>query len=247
MKKFLAEFLGTAVLVLVGCGAVTIGQHGSILSSGQALAPLAILPIGLAFGLAVMAMAYGIGPVSGCHINPAVTAAVWSSGRMPTGEAVGYVIAQFIGGIVGAAVLLFILQGKGGTPAGWDVAQSGLGENGWGVYANGKAYLGAYNVTAAVTVEFLATLIFTIVILGATSRAGATPVAGLAIGLTLALLHLPFINVTGLSVNPARSFGPALFVGGNALAQVWLFLVVPVIAGLVAGFLFRSKVLEAEA
>jgi aquaporin Z len=242
MKKFLAEFLGTAVLVLVGCGAVTIGQHGSILGGGQALAPLAILPIGLAFGLAVMAMAYGIGPVSGCHINPAVTAAVWSSGRMPTGEAVGYVIAQFIGGIVGAAVLLFILQGKGGTPAGWDIAQGGLGANGWG-----PGYLGAYSATAAVTVEFLATLIFTIVILGATSRLGATPVAGLAIGLTLALLHLPFINVTGLSVNPARSFGPALFVGGSALAQVWLFLVVPVIAGLVAGFLFRSKVLEAEA
>jgi aquaporin Z len=108
-------------------------------------------------------------------------------------------------------VLLFILQGKGGTPPGWDIAQGGLGANGWG-----PGYLGAYTATAAVAVEFLATLIFTIVILGATSRLGATPVAGLAIGLTLALLHLPFINVTGLSVNPARSFRPALFVGGNA-------------------------------
>lgn len=236
MKKYLAEALGTAVLVLVGCGAVTAGHLGGALGGEQPFAALSILPIGIAFGLAVMAMAYGIGPISGCHINPAVTAAVWASGRMSGGDAIGYVIAQFVGGIAGAALLLVLL--KGGAN-GYDVAAGGLGQNGWGA-----GYLGGYSLGAAITTELVATFIFTVVILGATSKAGATPVAGLVIGLTLVVLHLPFINITGLSVNPARSFGPALFVGGTALAQVWLFLIVPVLGGLLAGFLFRSKVLE---
>ena len=236
MKKFIAEGLGTAVLVLVGCGAVTIGLQGGLLG-GPAPGALAVVPIGLAFGLAVMAMAYGIGPISGCHINPAVTAAVWSAGRMTTGEAVGYVVSQFIGAVVGAALLLFILSGKAG---GYDVGAGGLGQNGWG-----PGYLGAYSLVSAFVTEVVATFIFTVVILGATSKAGATPVAGLAIGLTLFMLHMPFIHVTGLSVNPARSLGPALFVGGNALAQLWLFLVAPTIGGLIAGFLFKSRTLEA--
>jgi aquaporin Z len=238
MKKYIAEGFGTAVLVLVGCGAVTIGEHGAILGSGQPLAGLAILPIGFAFGVAVLAMAYGIGPVSGCHINPAVTAAVWSSGRMTTGDAIGYVIAQVVGAIAGAGLLYLILTGRAG---GYDIVKGGLGHNGWG-----PGYLGAYSTGSAFISEVVATLIFTVVILGATSKAGSTAFAGAAIGLTLAALHLAFINVTGLSVNPARSIGPALFVGGTAMAQIWLFIAAPLVGGLIAGTLFKSKVLEAD-
>lgn len=240
MKKYIAEFLGTAALVLVGCGAVTAGNLGGVLGGGQPFAPLAILSIAFAFGITVTAMAYGIGPVSGCHINPAVTVGVWAAGRMPSSDVPGYIISQILGGIVGAAILLVVLTGKGG---GYDVATAGLGQNGWG-----PKYLGEYSLMSAILAEFLATFLFLVVILGVTQKHGGQPVAaGLIIGLTLVLIHLPFINVTGLSVNPARSFGPAVFVGGSALAQVWLFLVVPVIAAFFAGSLFKSKTLEADA
>jgi aquaporin Z len=230
MKKFLAEFVGTLALILIGCGAIAIGGFGGAF-------PLGILPIALAFGLTVMAMAYGIGPISGGHINPAVTVGMWVAGRIAPNEAVGYIIAQFLGGIAGAGILVVILHGK---LKGYDIGASGLGQTGWG-----PGYLGEFGLGAAILTEFVATLLFVIVILGATSAQGATPVAGLAIGFTLVALHFPFINVTGLSVNPARSLGPAVFVGGQALAQVWMFLVVPTIAGAVAGWLFRSKTLEA--
>ncbi|WP_441343202.1 aquaporin [Phreatobacter sp.] len=231
MKKYLAEFVGSAALVIIGCGAITLGGHGGALASAQPLSTLAILPIGLAFGLAVTAMAYGIGPVSGCHINPAVTIGVWTAGRMPTSEVPGYIIAQFAGAIAGAAILYVMLAGKVG---GYDVATAGLGQTGWS----------GYSMVSAAIAEFVATFLFLVVILGATSKAGSTPVAGLAIGLTLAVLHLAFVPVSGNSLNPSRSFGPALFVGGTALAQVWLFLVVPTLAGAVAGMLFKSKTLE---
>jgi aquaporin Z len=227
--KRLCEFLGTATLILVGCGAIAVGGFGSAF-------PVGILPVALAFGLAVMAMAYAIGPVSGCHINPAVTAAMWAAGRISSEEAVGYVVAQLIGGIVGAFVLWLILKGK---IAGYDVAGAGLGQNGWGA-----DYLGGFGPVAAALTEFVATFLFTLVILGATSEKGTTPVAGLAIGLTLAVLHFPFIMVTGLSVNPARSLGPAVFAGGTALTQVWLFLIFPTLGGLAAGWLVKSKVLN---
>jgi len=230
MKKYLAEFIGTAALILIGCGAIVIGGFG-------AAAPIGILPIALAFGLTVMAMAYGIGPVSGCHINPAVTVGMLVAGRIKLDEALGYIVAQLLGGIAGAAVLVIVLQGR---LKGYDIAAAGLGQTGWG-----PGYLGEFGLGAAIVTEFVATLLFIIVILGATSAKGMTPVAGLAIGLTLVVLHFPFINVTGLSVNPARSLAPALFVGGHALAQVWMFLVVPTIAGAAAGWLFRTKILEA--
>jgi aquaporin Z len=229
MRKYIAEFVGTAALVLIGCGAVVIGGFGAAF-------PLGILPVALAFGLTVTAMAYGIGPISGCHINPAVTVAMVSSGRMRAEEGIGYILAQIVGGIVGAGVLYLIVSGK---LAGYNVATGGLGQNGWG-----QGYLGGYGLTAAIATEFVATLLFAIVILGATSVKGTTPLAGLAIGLTLVALHFPFILVTGLSVNPARSLGPAVFVGGTALAQVWMFIVVPVLAGAVAGLLYRLKILE---
>ncbi|MEI8145880.1 MAG: aquaporin [Alphaproteobacteria bacterium] len=232
MKKYLAEAVGSAALVIIGCGAVTLGGLGGVFGGGGALGPLATLPIALAFGLAVTAMAYGIGPVSGCHINPAVTVAVWAAGRMPTSEVPGYIIAQFVGAIIGAGVLYLILSGKVG---GYDVATAGLGQNGWK----------SYSLTSTGIGEFVGTFLFIVVILGATSKVGATPVAGLAIGLTLAALHIVLIPVSGTSLNPSRSFGPALFVGGTALSQVWLFLVVPTIAGYCAGLLFKSKTLEA--
>jgi aquaporin Z len=232
MKKYLAELIGTATLVLVGCGAVTIGGYGAAM-------PLGVVPIALAFGLAVTAMAYCIGPVSGCHINPAVTVAMVAAGRMETGTGIGYIAAQVIGGIVGALILIVLLQGKA---AGYDIATAGLGQNGWGT-----GYLGEYGLTAAILTEIIATFLFTAVILGVTrANGGGGNVAGLIIGLTLFLLHLPFIQITGLSVNPARSLGPALFVGGKALADVWLFIVMPLVGGAIAGILFKAKVLSAE-
>ena len=227
-KRYAAEAIGTAVLVLVGCGAVTIGNL-----DGRTFVD--VIGVAFAFGLAVTAMAYGIGPISGCHINPAVTIGMITAGRMPLNEGIGYIVAQLVGGIVGAGLLVLILKGR---LAGYDIAAGGLGQNGWGT-----GYLGAYGIGSAMLVEFLATLIFIVVILGATNPTATLEVAGLVIGMTLFALHFPFINVTGLSVNPARSLGPAVFVGGTALAQVWLFLVVPAVAGAVAGWLFRSKAL----
>jgi len=223
-RKYIAEFVGTLALLLVGCGTITIGGFGGAF-------PLGILPIALAFGLTVTAMAYGIGHISGAHLNPAVTVAMWVAGRIRTQDVAGYVIAQCIGAIIGAGLVLLILKGR---QQGYDAAM-GLGQTGWGP---------EYGVGSAMLAEFIATLLFALVILGSTSGKGATPFPGLVIGLTLTALHFPFINVSGLSVNPARSLGPAVFVGGNALAQLWLFLIVPTIAGAVAGWLVRAKHLD---
>jgi aquaporin Z len=228
VKRYLAECIGTAVLVLVGCGAVVIG--------GLSANPIInVVAIGLAFGLAVMAVAYALGPVSGAHINPAVTVAVWTAGRMKSDEAIGYIISQLVGAVIGAALVWAILSGKGG---GYNIATGGLGQNGFG-----PGVLGQYSLLSAVLAELLATLIFVTVILAVTTGRGGNPLAGLIIGFTLFALHLPFFNITGLSVNPARSFGPAVLVGGAALMQLWLFLVVPTIAGAIAGWLFREKIL----
>lgn len=237
MKKYLVEFIGTAVLVLMGCGSATIANLGGVVGGHEAYAPLALLPIAFAFGLSVTAMAYGIGPVSGCHINPAVTLGVWSAGRMKALDVPGYVIAQCLGGLAGAALLLVILKGRA---AGYDVTAGGLGENGWG-----PKYLGEYSMIAAFVTEFVGTFIFLVAILGATSKAGAGPAAGLAIGLTLVLIHIVFINVTGVSVNPARSIGPA-FISGNIerIAQLWLFIAAPALGALAAGALFNAKLLQ---
>jgi aquaporin Z len=228
MKKYIAEMLGTAVLVFVGCGSVAIAGYGGALPNG-------ILPIALAFGLSVTAMAYCIGPISGCHINPAVTAAVWASGRMKTSDVPGYVIAQFIGGFVGAGILALILMGKTG---GYNIQTAGLGQT---TFAPGYSFLSAF------LVEGIATFIFTMVILGCTrAKGGAGNAAGLIIGLTLALLHLAFVPATGNSLNPARTFAPNLYVGGAAFAQVWLYLIAPTLGGLLAGFVFRARILETD-
>jgi aquaporin Z len=226
--KLLAEFLGTGCLVLIGCGAVAIGGYGAAF-------PVGIVPVAMAFGLTVMAMAYAIGPISGCHINPAVTVGLVAAGRLETGQAIPYIVAQLLGGIAGAIVLYLILSGK---IVDYDLAKSGLGQNGYG--AN---YLGGYGVVAAFLTEIIATFIFVLVILRVTGERGAGALAGLVVGLTLVVLHFPFINVTGLSVNPARSFGPAVVVRGQALAQLWLFIVAPVIGGALAGIV--DKMTEA--
>lgn len=226
MRKPLAEFIGTFTLVLFGCGAAVIAG-GDIGLTG----------ISFAFGLALIGMAYGIGSVSGCHINPAVTLGVVASGRMSVAEAVPYIIAQVAGGIAGALVLMIIASGK----AEYTFAANGLGQNGWGA-----GYLGEYTMTAAFVFEVVATFLFLVVILGATGAGAPSAMAGLAIGLALVVIHLVGINVTGVSVNPARSIGPALFVGGTAIAQLWLFIVAPIIGAIAAGILFRSGLLDAE-
>ena len=232
MKKAVAEFIGTFALVLIGCGTAVIA------GTGTGAASVDILGIAAAFGLTIVAMAYGIGQISGCHINPAVSFGVLVAGRMSAQDFVTYVIAQVLGAIAGAAVLYLILSGK---LSGWG---GSLGQNGWG-----SGYLGEYNLSAAFIFEVVGTFLFLVCILGVTQRGAPVGISGLAIGLTLIAIHLVGINITGTSVNPARSLGPAI-VGAasnpHALAQVWLFIVAPLIGAGIAGFLFKSGVLAAE-
>lgn len=226
MKKEIAEFIGTFTLVLFGCGA-------AVIAGGD----IGLFGISFAFGLALIGMAYAIGPVSGCHINPAVSLGAVAAGRMQIGEALRYIVAQVAGAIVAAGVLMVIASGK----ADYSVASNGLGQNGWGA-----GYLGEYNLTAAFLFEVVATFLFMVVILGATGAGAPTQFAGLAIGLALVVIHLVGINITGVSVNPARSVGPALFVGGTAIGQVWLFIAAPIIGAVGAGLLFKTGKLYAE-
>ncbi|MGE6697631.1 aquaporin Z [Hyphomonas sp. NPDC076900] len=226
MKTLIAELIGTFALVLFGCGS-------AVLAGGE----VGQLGIAFAFGLAIVAMAYGIGPISGCHVNPAVSFGAFIAGRMTLNSMLQYWLAQFIGAILGAAVLYLIASGK----AGYDLASNGLGQNGWG-----PGYLGEYSLVAALVFEVVATFLFLVVILGSTQISAPGMVAGLAIGLTLAVIHIVGIQVTGVSVNPARSLGPAVFVGGTAISQLWLFFVAPLIGAALAGLLFRQKLLETE-
>ncbi len=217
MKKEIAEFIGTFTLVLFGCGAAVIAG-GSV----------GVLGIAFAFGLALIAMAYCIGPVSGCHINPAVSFGAYIAGQMEFKEMVRYVVSQCLGAIVGAFVLMTIAGGVDG----------GLGQNGFG--GDG------YGLQASFTFEFVATALFVMVVLASTQKKGAGNMAGLAIGLTLVVIHIVGINITGTSVNPARSLGPAIFVGGEAMEQLWLFWVAPLAGALVGGVLFKLGWLDAE-
>jgi len=227
MKKYFAELAGTFILVLFGCGtAVVAGDK------------VGILGIAFAFGLAQVAAIYGIGPISGGHVNPAVSFGVWSAGRMSLKDMIGYWVGQFLGAILASWVLWVIARGVAG---GYSIAASGLGQDGWG-----PGYQGGYDMTSAIVFEFVATLIFVVVILGSTQKSAPAGFAGLAIGITLLVIHIFGIAITGVSVNPARSLGPAIFVGGKALAQLWLFLLVPSLGGITAGLLFRSKALAAE-
>ncbi len=226
MKKYLSELIGTFVLTFLGCGAAVSLNCGSDTAS--------VVGTALAFGLTVIAMAYTIGGISGCHINPAITLGVLVSGRMSVKDAVGYWVGQFIGGILAAACLYLIVDG---------MADPVLAQ---GTHTGANACAGS--VTQGLVVEIILTFLFVLVVLGATSKTnGATNnFAGLAIGLTLILIHLVGIHYTGTSVNPARSVGPALFEGGKALSQVWVFIVGPFVGALIAACCWKVISLDKE-
>ena len=218
MSKLIAEFIGTLTLVLLGCGAAVLGGVDHV---GQ-------LGISIAFGGAIVAMAYGIGSISGCHVNPAVSLAAFIAGRMSLKDMLVYWIAQFAGALAGAALLAVI---AGST--------ANLGQNGWG-----PGYLGEFSLQSALVFEIVMTALFVIVILGATSEKAPAGFAGLAIGVTLAIIHIVGIQVTGVSVNPARSFGPAVLAGGQALSQLWLFFVAPAVGAVIAAAFYRIRLLS---
>lgn len=224
-KTFVAEVIGTAILVLFGCGA-------AVLMGAQ----IGMTGISFAFGLAIVAAAYGLGPISGAHLNPAVSLGVFLAGRMSGAALASYVAAQLVGAVIGAGLLYLIASGQ----SGYDIAANGLGQNGYGA-----GYLGEYSLSSALIFEGVMTFLFVTVILGATQDGAPAAMAGLAIGLTLTAIHLVGINVTGVSVNPARSFGPALFVGGKAMADLWVFVAAPLAGGAMAGLLHRMGVTRA--
>lgn len=211
IKKYIAEFIGTFVLVLFACGTAAVVGCSSEYGTGYLLTALA-------FGLVIVAMAYSIGNISGCHINPAVSIAMLVSGKLSIADFIGYVVAQFAGATAGAAVLM-ALVGK----------ESGLGAN------------ALYNdsIGLSILVEIILTFVFVIAILGVTSKVENSAVSGIVIGLTLTLVHILGISFTGTSVNPARSFGPAVLVGGDALSSVWVFIVAPLVGGVLAALVYK--------
>lgn len=219
MKKYLAELIGTFALVFIGCGsAVIAGQY------------IGFLGISFAFGLTVLAMVYAIGGISGCHINPAITVAMLVTGKIKTKHAVGYIIAQCIGAIIAAGVLFVIASGN----ADYSLSVNGLGQNGYGSLSPA-----GYSLLACFIAEIVLTFLFIFVILGSTSERAPKGFAGLSIGLSLTFVHIVGIPITGTSVNPARSLGPAVFVGGEALTQLWLFWVAPIIAGIIVAIVWK--------
>jgi aquaporin Z len=220
-KKFLAEFFGTFWLVLGGCGS-------AVISAAFPEVGIGLLGVALAFGLTVLTMAYAIGHVSGCHLNPAVTVGLWAGGRIKANEVLQYIIAQVIGGIAGAGILYLIASGQ----MGFDIS-GGLASNGYGEHSPG-----GYSLLSGFVTEVVMTFFFLFVILGATDERAPKGYAGIAIGLALTLIHLISIPVTNTSVNPARSTGPAIFVGGWALSQLWMFWVAPIIGAILAGFIY---------
>ena len=219
MKKYLAEAIGTMVLVLLGCGSAVF--NGGCATTAQ------VLTVAFAFGLSVVAMAYAIGSISGCHINPAITLGCMISGRMGVKEGVGYMISQVVGAIVGSAIIFVLLQGI-------DVTATTTGANSY-----------TCSTLTAFLAEAIFTFIFVLVVLGVTdANKGNSSLAGLAIGLTLVLIHIVCIPITGTSVNPARSIGPALFEGGQALSQLWLFIVAPFVGAAIAAIVWKCFTCE---
>jgi aquaporin Z len=223
-KRLTAEFFGTFWLVFGGCGSAVLAAAFPELGIGFA-------GVALAFGLTVVTMAYAVGHISGAHFNPAVTVGLWTGSRFPAKDVVPYIIAQVIGGIAAGAVLYVIASGK----PGFDAAASGFASNGYGEHSPG-----GFSMQSAIVAEFVLTAFFLIVINGTTHKLAPTGFAPLAIGLTLTLIHLISIPVTNTSVNPARSTGVAVFQGGWALGQLWLFWVVPLIGGAVGGLIYRG-------
>lgn len=225
--KFIAELIGTFSLVLFGCGAAAVAGADT---AGN-LSGLGLLGISFAFGLSVVVMAYAIGGISGCHINPAITIAMLVAGKIKAGEALAYIVAQMIGAVLAAFVLMQILKGQ----PNFSMGEWALGSNGWG-----EGYQNAYNTTAAFLTETVLTFLFLFVIFGTLSKWGNSTMAGLAIGLSLVLIHLVAIPITGTSVNPARSFGPAILAGGKALSQLWLFFAAPILGAVIAALVWRG-------
>lgn len=231
-RKLGAELLGTALLVFFGVGAATL-SFGFKLDGGSTAA--GIVATALTFGLVLLALVYTIGPVSGCHVNPAVTIGFVVSKRIGVQEALGYWIAQFVGGIVGALALWAVFSGS----SQYSRKVTGLGADGWGSHS-----IIGLNGGGAFAAEVILTFLFVLVVLSATSHVASAGFAGLAIGMALTVVHLIGIPLTGTSVNPARSLGPALIVGGDALSQVWLFIVAPLVGGVVAAIVWLVLIAE---
>lgn len=221
MKKLIAEFFGTFWLVLGGCGS-------AVLAAGFPDLGIGFVGVSFAFGLTVVTIAYGLGHISGAHLNPAVSLGLWASGRFDAKELPGYIISQVLGGIVAAAVLYVIATGNGS-----DIG--GFASNGYGEFSPG-----GYGLTAALVCEVVMTFIFLLVIIGATDDRAPKGFAGLAIGLCLTLIHLISIPVTNTSVNPARSTSQAIFAGADAMGQLWLFWVAPIVGALLAGIVYKT-------
>jgi aquaporin Z len=222
-RKYAAEAIGTFWLTLGGCGA-------AVISAGFPQLGIGFVGVAFAFGLTVLTMAYAIGHISGCHLNPAVTVGLWAGGRFPTGQVAPYIVAQVIGAIVGAAVLYLIASGN---PA-FDIAKNGFAANGYGDLSPNH-----YGLFACLVCEIVMTMMFLFIIMGSTHGKAPVGFAPIAIGLGLTLIHLISIPVTNTSVNPARSIGPALFAGTGAISQLWLFIVAPIIGGILGGIIYR--------
>ncbi len=222
MNKYYAEFIGTFWLVLGGCGS-------AVLAAAFPEVGIGLLGVSFAFGLTVLTMAFAIGHISGCHLNPAVSIGLWAGGRFPANQLMPYIVAQVLGAIAGAGVLYLIASGKGG----FDLA-GGFASNGFGAHSPG-----GYSLTAALVTEVVMTMMFLLIILGATDKRAPAGFAPIAIGLGLTLIHLISIPVTNTSVNPARSTGVAIFVGGWAVQQLWLFWVAPIIGAVLGAMVYK--------
>jgi len=222
MKKYGAEFIGTFWLVLGGCGS-------AVLAAAFPDVGIGLLGVAFAFGLTVLTMAFAIGHISGCHLNPAISIGLWAGGRFPAKEVLPYIVAQVLGGVVAGGVLYLIASGK----AGFDVS-AGFAANGYGAHSPG-----GYSLTAALITEIVMTMMFLLIIMGATDKRAPQGFAPIAIGLGLTLIHLISIPVTNTSVNPARSTGVALYVGGWATSQLWLFWLAPIIGGVLGAVVYR--------
>ena len=232
-RKLTAEFYGTLWLVLGGCGT-------AVLAAGPASGNVGVLGVSVAFGLTVLTMAYAIGHISGCHLNPAVTLGLVAAGRHPTKEAGPYIIAQVLGALAGAGLIFVIVKGRGG---GFDLVDGALASNGFEERSPFKAQ---FSMVSALVTEFAMTFFFLLIIIGATDRFASPGMAGLAIGLGLTLIHLISIPVTNTSVNPARSTGPAVFEGAAALGQLWLFWVAPIAGAVTAGVVYKVALQESS-
>ncbi|MBS9880842.1 aquaporin Z [Vibrio alginolyticus] len=228
MNKYLAEAFGTFWLVLCGCGS-------AVLAAGFPEVGIGLLGVSLAFGLTVLTMAFAIGHISGCHLNPAVTVGLWAGGRFETKDVAPYIISQVIGGLIAGGVLYVIASGQ----AGFDVVGSGFAANGYGEHSPGQ-----YSMIAALVTEVVMTMMFLIVIMGATDKRAPQGFAPIAIGLCLTLIHLISIPVTNTSVNPARSTAVAVYVGDWAVSQLWLFWVAPIVGGVLGAVIYKNLLSE---